>query len=338
MKAVLIESHGPIANLHYREWPDPALRPDDVLVEVKAVGLNHFDLFVRKGMPGVRLPMPFISGGDIAGVVGKCGANVSEWRVGDRVAVNPITADGMLGEQIHGGMAELVRVPACNLIPVPALMDFVTAAAIPVNFGTALRMLETVGQVQAGETMLVLGASGGVGTACVQLGKHIGATVIAVTRGAAKVQALAALGADHVIDSDSEDFSAAAWKLSGKKGVDVVINFTGGDTWVPSLRALRHRGRLITCGATAGFDPKTDIRYIWVRELRIFGSDGYTQQDIERAFDIIQDGSVQPLLSKVLDIREVREAHRLLESREVIGKLVLTVPERAKHAAGDVNG
>lgn len=325
MKAVLIERHGPPDNLSYGDWPDPSARAHDVIVAVRAVGLNHLDVFVRRGMPGVTLPMPFISGGDIAGVIQSCGSAVHDWRVGDRVAVNPITEDGMLGEQIHGGMAELVRVPARNLVRIPATMDFVTAAAIPINYGTALRMLDTVGQIQRDELILVLGASGGVGTACVQLAKRAGARVIAVTHGEDKVTALSSLGADYIIDSSKESFSAAAWKISERKGVDVVINYTGGDTWVPSLRALRRGGRLITCGATAGFDPRTDIRYIWTRELKILGCDGYTQQDIQRAFDYVAAGNVSPLVAKVLDIREAPEAHRLIESRRVVGKIVLTV-------------
>jgi alcohol dehydrogenase len=205
-------------------------------------------------------------------------------------------------------------------------MDYVTAASIPINFGTALRMLETIGRVQKGELVLVIGASGGVGTACIQLCRNLGAPTIAVTRGKNKVAALTALGVDHVLDMDNCDFSKEAWRISAKKGVDVVVNYTGGSTWVPCLRAMRRRGRMITCGATEAFDPKTDIRYIWVRELQILGSTGYTQQDIERAFDIVAAGDAKPVISSVLDISEAREAHRIVEQREVIGKVVLTVP------------
>lgn len=323
MKAVVIEKQGGIENLGWRDWPDPEPRETDVLIAVQAVGLNHLDIFVRRGMPGFPVPVPFISGGDIAGVIKAVGAKVTRWRPGQRVAVNPMTPDGMVGEEAQGGMAELVRIPETHLIPIPDDMDFITAAAIPINFGTALRMLHTIGHLQAGEVVMVVGASGGVGTAGIQLAKDAGCQVIAVTRGAEKVGPLRALGADHVIDSAAEDFSAAAWRLSGKKGVDVVMNYTGGDTWVPSLKAMRKRGRLITCGATAGFDPPTDIRYIWTRELQVLGSNGYTQQDIEQAFRLCGEGRMRPLVSHVLKPWEAAEAHRLLEERLVVGKVVL---------------
>ncbi len=323
MKAVVIEKQGSIEHLNYREWPDPVPRDGDVLIKVKAVGLNHLDVFVRRGMPGFPVPMPFISGGDISGEIVGLGKDVKGWKVGDRVAVNPMTPDGMVGEEVQGGMAELVRIPSTHLVKLPDSMDFVTAAAIPINFGTALRMFR-IGQVAAGDVMLIIGASGGVGTAAIQLGKQTGATVIAVTRGAEKIEPLKKIGADHVIDMLKEDFSAAAWKLSGKKGVDVVFNYTGGDTWVPSLRAMKKRARLVTCGATAGFDPKTDIRYIWTRELQILGSNGYTQQDIEQAIKLVGEGGVRPLVDKVLPAQEAGTAHRLLEERAVTGKVVLT--------------
>jgi len=323
VKAVVIEKQGSIEHLNYREWPDPVPRDGDVLIKVKAVGLNHLDVFVRRGMPGFPVPMPFISGGDIAGEIVGLGKDVKGWKIGDRVAVNPMTPDGMVGEEVQGGMAEMVRIPSTHLVKLPDSMDFVTAAAVPINFGTALRMFR-IGQVAPGDVMLIIGASGGVGTAAIQLGKQTGATVIAVTRGAEKIEPLKKIGADHVIDMLKEDFSAAAWKLSGKKGVDVVFNYTGGDTWVPSLRAMKKRARLVTCGATAGFDPKTDIRYIWTRELQILGSNGYTQQDIEQAIKLVGEGGVRPLVDKVLPAQEAGTAHRLLEERAVTGKVVLT--------------
>jgi alcohol dehydrogenase len=327
MKAVVIERQGSVENLAYRDWDDPVPRPGDVIVRVKAVGLNHFDIFVRRGMPGFPIKTPFISGGDIAGDVFALGSSVTGWAIGDRVVVNPMTPDGMLGEHLQGGMAEKLRVPASHLLRIPDSMDDVTAAAVPINFGTALRMLHTIGNLQRGELVMIVGASGGVGTAALQLAKRMDCRVIAVTRGAGKVAALAALGADHVIDMATDDFSAAAWRLSGKQGVDMVLNYTGGDTWVPSLRALRRRGRLVTCGATAGFDPKTDIRFIWTRELQILGSNGYTQADIQRALDLVEQGGVRPLISRVFHARHAQDAHLALENRAVVGKVVLTFSE-----------
>lgn len=326
MLAAVIEAQGDVSHLAVRQWPDPVPGPKEVLVAVRAVGLNHLDIFVRRGMPGFPVETPFISGGDIAGVVAGIGPGVTRWKVGDRVAVNPMTPAGMMGEEVQGGMAQFCTVPDTHLIRIPDAMDDVTAAAVPINFGTALRMLDTIGHLQPTDLVMVIGASGGVGTAALQLVKQRGARSIAVTRGASKVEALKVLSPDLIVDSDAEDFSRAAWRFSGKQGVDLVLNYTGGDTWVPSLRAMRKRGRLVTCGATAGYDPPTDIRYIWTRELQVLGSNGYTQQDIERAFDIVGAGDAKPLVSHVLDIHRVQEAHRLLESREVVGKVVLTIP------------
>jgi alcohol dehydrogenase len=328
MKAVVIERQGSVDNLVHRDWPDPELRAGDVIVAVKAVGMNHLDIFVRRGMPGFPVKMPFISGGDISGFIVDKAPDVTGWNVGDRVALNPMTPEGMIGEQIQGGMAELVRVPATHLVRIPEGIDYVTAAAVPINFGTSLRMLEAIAKLQRDELVLIYGASGGVGTASIQISQYMGARVIAVTRGKTKAAALAEkLAPDYVIDSKITDVSAEAWKISDKKGVNLVINNTGGETWVPSLRAMGKRARLVTCGATAGFDPKTDIRYIWKRELQILGSNGYTQQDIERSFDLVGSGKMRPLVSHVLDATEARRAHLILEDREVIGKVVVTFNE-----------
>ena len=323
MKAVVIERQGGVENLAWRDWPDPELRATDVLVRVRAVGLNHLDVFVRRGMPGFPVKTPFISGGDIVGEVAALGAQASGWRIGERVAVNPMTPEGMMGEAIQGGMAELVRVPATHLVRLPEPLDDVTAAAVPINYGTAHRMLHTIGALQAGELLLVLGASGGVGVACIQYGKLAGARVIAAAGSADKCERLRALGADETIDYGKEDFSRRAWQLSGKRGVDFVVNYTGGETWNPSLKTLRKGGRLVTCGATAGFEAHTDIRYVWVRELRIMGSDGYTQDDIATSLRLVAEGKLRPVVDRVLPIQQAAEGHRLLEERSVLGKIVL---------------
>ncbi len=255
MKAAVIEKQGGVENITYRDWPDPEAGAGDVVVRVRACGLNHLDIFVRRGMPGFPVPMPFISGGDIAGEIAVVGDGVTGWQVGDRVTLNPGTDEGMIGEQLIVGLAELVRVPAQYLVRLPDNLSFDVGAAIPINYGTAHRMLFHRGRLTDGETMLVLGASGGVGVACVQFAKMAGAMVIAAAGSADKCDRLSALGADHVIDYAEQDFSAETWRLSGKKGVDMVINFTGGDSWVPSLRATKRGGRVLTCGATAGHAP-----------------------------------------------------------------------------------
>jgi alcohol dehydrogenase len=323
MKAAVIEKQGRLENLVYRDWPDPIPREGEVLLRVRACGLNHLDIFVRRGMPGFPVPVPFISGGDIAGEIAELGPRVNGWSIGDRVALHPVTHEGMMGEEIPGGMAEYVRVPTENLIRLAAGLDFATAAAVPIAYGTAIRMLLEIGKIEPSDLVLVLGASGGVGIACVQITKMLGARVIAAAGSEDKCRQLREIGADDTIDYSKQDFSREAWTLSGKTGVDVVVNYTGGDTWIPSLRALKRRGKLLTCGATAGFDTRNDMRFIWVRELQILGSNGYSKQDIATALDYAAAGRVKPVISHRLPLSEAREAERLMEDRKFFGKIVL---------------
>jgi alcohol dehydrogenase len=326
VKAAVIEKQGGIENIVFREFPDPVIGPNDIKVRVRACGLNHFDVFVRRGMPGFPVPMPFISGGDIAGEVAEIGANVKGWTVGERVLVDPATNEGMIGEKLLGGLAQYVRVPAPYCIKLDPRLSFELAAAIPANYGTTYRMLDTNGQIQKGDLMLILGASGGVGTASVQVGKAMGATIIACAGTDEKCKQLRELGADHTINYSTHDFSREAWTISGKKGVDAVINFTGGDTWVPSLKALKKHGKLITCGATAGFDPKEDIRYIWQRELRIIGSNGYTVSDVTKGMVGVANGTLKIPELKTLPLEKLGEAEELIESRGFFGKIVMLIP------------
>lgn len=323
MKAAVIERQGGLENLVYREWPDPVPRPGEVLVRIRGCGLNHLDIFVRRGMPGFPVPMPFISGGDMAGEIAALGPDVSGWKIGDRVGMHPVTHEGMMGEEIPGGMAEYVRVSTENLIPIADNVDFVTAAAVPIAYGTAIRMLFEIGQVQPGNLVLILGASGGVGVACLQLCKMIGAKVIAAAGSDEKCRRLAELGADHTINYSKDNFSKVAWTLSGKQGVDVVVNYTGGDTWIPSVRSLKPRGKLLTCGATAGHLTENDMRFIWVRELQILGSNSYSKENIAAGLRYVAEGHFKPEVSHVLPLSEAREAERLLEARDFIGKIVL---------------
>ena len=323
MKAAVIEEQGDIQNIIYRDWDDPKPGPDDVVLRVKACGLNHLDIFVRRGMPGFPVKMPFISGGDIAGEIITLGSKVSGWTIGDRVTLNPDTHEGMIGEQLIGGLAELVRVPAQNLVSLPDSLSYEQGAAIPINYGTAHRMLFNRGRLKADETMLVLGASGGVGIACVQYGKMIGANVIAAAGSADKCKKLSSLGADRTVNYSEEDFSSAVWKISEKRGVDVVVNFTGGETWAPSLRTAKPGGRILTCGATAGHSPETDLRYIWVRELDILGSNSYSQEDVEKSVSYAAEGKIIPVISDVLPLEKTGEAEKLMEDRNFFGKIIV---------------
>lgn len=229
----------------------------------------------------------------------------------------------MLGETLPGGLAELVRSPATHALRIPDEVSFEQAACLPVAYGTAWRMLRNRAPVVPGETILILGASGGVGNAAIQIAKNAEARVIAVTSSQEKAEKLRELGADIVIDASQNDFSREAWRLTEKQGVDMVINYTGGDTWVPSIRTLRKHGRLVTCGATAGFDPKTDLRYVWVRELSILGSDGWTTEDIEALLSEVAAGRIRPVVHSIHALSEAREAERLLEERAVFGKVLV---------------
>jgi alcohol dehydrogenase len=326
MKAAVIEKQGGIEGIVYREFPDPDVRPGDVIVRVKACGLNHFDVFVRRGMPGLPIKLPFISGGDIAGTVAAVGSEVKGFKVGDPVLVDPMTDEGMVGEHVHGGMAELVRVQHKFVIPLDSRLSFKQAACIPANFGTAIRMLHANGNIQKDDLILVLGASGGVGTATVQVAKAHGAHVIACAGSDEKCARLRELGADDVINYSKDDFSRQAWMISDRKGVDVCVNFTGGGTWVPSIRTLKRYGKLLTCGATAGFDPREDIRYIWQRELRIIGSNGYLKEDVTLGMIGVAEGKFRLPQIRTFPMSELGEAENLMEARDFFGKIVL-VPD-----------
>ena len=326
MRAAAIDAHGGLDQLRLRtDWPEPAAGPGQAVVTVKACGLNYLDIFVLQGMPGLPVTMPRIPGGDISGVVHSVGAGVGREWVGRRVLIDPhIKPGGALGEHANGGLCERIAVEAENLIQMPDAVTFEQAASLPIAYGTAYRMMITRGRLQGGELVLILGASGGVGTGCVQIAKNLKARVIACASSADKLRRLKELGADYVIDYTKEDFSKKAWEISGKRGVDVLVNYTGGDTWVPSLRTLATHGRLLTCGATAGFDPKTDIRYIWRREVNIIGANGWTREDLEALLIEVERGTIKPIIDRVFPLAESAEAMRLLQDREVFGKVIVT--------------
>ena len=336
MKAMVVREHGGLEQLKLEpDFPEPRPGEGDVIVRVRASSLNYHDVFTRRGMPGIKLQMPLIMGLDVAGEVLELGADVTDWRVGDRVLVDPINRieGGLVGETIHGGLAERCRVRAHQLVRIPDGVSFEQAAALPVAYGTARRMMITNGRVTAGEKILILGASGGVGVCCLQLAKIAGATVVACAGSEEKAARLKELGADHVINYTSNDFVKSAYDLYGKpsrrgadanKGFDVVVNYTGGDTWVPSMKCLRVGGRLLTCGATAGFAPTEDIRFIWTFELKIQGSNGWARADIEALLQLVQSGALKVVIQKTFPLEESGEALRAIEDRQVFGKMVVT--------------
>jgi alcohol dehydrogenase len=333
MRALLLRRHGGLDDLDIvDDYPVPAPGDGEVVIRVRAASFNYHDVFTMRGMPGIKVPLPVVIGLDMAGEIAERGPGVNGWNDGDRVLVNPVNRKkGLMGEMLDGGMAEYCRVAADQLVAMPKGVTFEAAAALPVAYGTAHRMLITHGTVKAGDKVLVLGASGGVGTGCVILAKLLGAEVIACASSAAKLDRLKALGADEAVNYRDTDWSKWAIEKYGKPqrrsydgGVDAVINFTGGDTWVPSLRCLKRGGKLLVCGATAGYDPKEDLRYVWSFELKIIGSNSFYDEDLAALMALIDSGKMTPSIDKVLPLDAAREGLRLIADREVIGKVVVT--------------
>ena len=333
MKAVVLNQHGGLEQLKYvADFPDPTASEGHAVIRVKATSFNYHDVFTVRGMPGIKVPMPMIIGLDMAGEIVEAGPGVTGWKKGDRVLVNPLNRQkGLMGEMMHGGLAEKCLVAAHQLIRMPEGVSFEQAASLPVAYGTAHRMIITHNTIQKGEKVLILGASGGVGTGCVLLAKMLGAEVIACASSADKIQRLKDLGADHVINYKEVDFSKWAIETYGKPqrrnydgGVDVVINFTGGDTWAPTLRCVKRGGKILVCGATAGHDPKEDLRYIWSFELKVIGSNSFYDENLKALMDLIEQGRMKPVIDEVLPLERAAEGLRLIENREVFGKVVVT--------------
>jgi alcohol dehydrogenase len=335
MKALVLREHGEGGLRLEADFPDPVAGEGEVVLRVRATSLNYHDVFTTRGMPGIRIAMPAIMGLDVAGEIAQIGPGVTGWKLGDRVLGDPINRveGGLTGETVHGGLAEYCRLRAQQLVAIPDGVSFEQAAALPCAYGTARRMMHTNGHVAAGEKVLILGASGGVGVCCVQLAKAAGATVIAATGSDDKAARLRALGADHTIDYARADFVPQVQALYGKparrgagsdNGLDVVVNYTGGDTWTKSLRVLKVGGRLLTCGATAGYDPTEDIRFIWTFELKILGSNGWAREDITALLEMVRAGTLQAVIDQTFPLEHAPEALTRLEDRQVFGKLVVT--------------
>lgn len=333
MKALVLTQHGDLDQLQVVDThPRPRPQPGHVVLRVGASSFNYHDVFTVQGMPGITIPLPVVPGLDLAGTLVDIGDGVDGWRIGDRVLVNPLKPDvGLMGEMIDGGMAEYALADAAQLIALPDSVSFAQAAALPVAYGTAHRMLITHHTIKSGNRVLILGASGGVGSACVVLAKRLGAEVIACVGSDEKGGALRALGADHIVNYRDTDFSRWAIATFGKPqrrtyegGVDVVINFTGGDTWRPSLRCLKRGGLLLVCGATAGYDPQEDLRYVWSFELNIKGSNSFYQEDLVALIDKVARGEIDPLIDRIIPLEQAAEGLRLIRDREVLGKVIVT--------------
>jgi NADPH:quinone reductase-like Zn-dependent oxidoreductase len=341
MKAVVFNQHGGPEVLQYVDVPNPRPGPGEVLIEVKATSINHIDIFLRRGMPGIKVPLPKIVGSDAAGIIRELGRDVSGLTPGQRVTINPGIACGhcefcsagfgsqcvswaMVGENRDGAYAEFVVVPAHIVLPIPDHISFEEAAAAPLVFLTAWSMMVGKGNIRPGEDVLVLGAGAGVGTAAIQIAKLVGCRVFATASNAEKLQRAKELGADFLINYTTEEFDKTIRDLTNKRGVDIVVDYIGADTWVRSLRSARRGGRVLTCGATTGFAPQTDLRHIFFRQVQVLGSTMGSHREFLDVMKCVFRGQLKPVIDRVLPLPEAGKGHELIEQRAVFGKIVLT--------------
>jgi NADPH:quinone reductase-like Zn-dependent oxidoreductase len=344
MKAAFFVKHGGPDVIEYGDFDAPDVGHGEVLIDVKAASLNHLDLFVRRGIPGLDIPLPHIPGSDAAGVVSAVGDGVEESEPGDRVLINPTLSCGkcefcirgdasmcrsfrITGEHLKGTCCEKLVVPEKNVIKIPDGITFEEAAAVPLVFVTSWRMLITRGRLRAGENVLILGAAAGVGTACIQIAKATGARVFAAAGTDEKLELCEELGADVLINYSKENFLKRVRKETGNRGVDVCVDYVGKDTWVKSLKCLTTGGRLLTCGATTGYDPATDLRHIFFRQLEVIGSTMGSKDELLAALKLIFAGKMRPVIGKIFELPDTADAHRLMESRNVLGKVVIHIAD-----------
>ena len=342
MKAVVIHQHGDPTVLHYTEVAEPHIRPHEVLVRVRACALNHLDLWVRRGIPGVPFPLPHIPGSDIAGEVARIGSEVTTAYVGQKVVLAPGVACGKcpacvsgndnrcrdftnLGYMVDGGCAEYVRCPEVNCMPYPENLDWVHAAAVPLVFQTAWHMLVNRAELQPGEDVLVLAAGSGVGSAAIQIAKFFGARVIATAGTDEKLAKAKQIGADEVIHHGVMPIAKEVRRLTRNRGVDVVVEHVGTATWEESVKSLASGGRLVTCGATTGYGGKVDLRFLFTRQLSLLGSYMGTKNELRTLLKLVSQERLKPVVDKVLDLSDCMAAHNYLESGKQFGKVVLRV-------------
>jgi NADPH:quinone reductase-like Zn-dependent oxidoreductase len=342
MKAIRVHENGGLDQLRYEEdVPEPELERDEVLIEVKACALNYLDIWVRKGLPGLQLPQ--IPGCDIAGKISKLGSEVTNFSIGDRVVINPGVSCGtcewcergedslcttyhIIGEHVDGGYAEFAKTPARNLMLIPEEFSFQDAAAVPLVFLTAWRALITRAQIRPGEDVLILGASGGVGSACVQIAKLTGARVFATASTDAKLEQLGELGADVLINYSAKDFSKEVWTATNKRGVDVIVDSIGEATWAQSMKSAAKNGRIVTFGSTSGPQPALNIPLLFWKQLQIYGTTMGTWKEFNDVMNLVWAGKLKPVIDRVFPLQDAAKAQEMMENREVFGKL-LVVPE-----------
>jgi NADPH:quinone reductase-like Zn-dependent oxidoreductase len=342
MKAIVIHQHGGPEVLEYMDAPVPAIRASEVLVCVRACALNHLDLWVRQGLPNVPIPLPHIPGSDIAGEIAEVGADVTSVKVGQKVVLAPGVSCGRcaacvagldnrcrqfsnLGYMIDGGCAEFVRCPEVNCLPYPEKLSFEEAASIPLVFQTAWHMLVTRAQLQPGEDVLVLGAGSGVGSAAIQIAALFGARIITTAGNDAKLEKAKELGAQHLINHKTQKIREEVRRITNKRGVDVVVEHVGTATWDESVASLAVGGRLVTCGATTGYDAKIDLRFLFSRQLSLLGSYMGTKAELASVMKLVASGHLKPVVDRTFPLSACARAHRYLEAGEQFGKVVLSV-------------
>jgi NADPH:quinone reductase-like Zn-dependent oxidoreductase len=340
MKASIFRRHGGPEVLEYVDAPEPQMRANEVLVEVKACALNHLDIFARNGLPGIEIPLPHILGNDVAGVVKEVGNLVTWIKPGDEVMIQPGVSCGhcdaclsgrdnlcreydIVGYRRDGGYAQFVVVPGVNVFSKPSNVVWDEAAALPLVTVTAWHMLVTRANVRPGEEVLVHAAGSGVGSIAIQIAKLRGARVIATASSEEKLAKARMLGADETVNYSSDDWPREVRRLTERRGVDVVVEHTGLATWQGSISSLKNNGRLVTCGATSGYDARTDLRQVFYRHLTILGSFMGSKAELLEAMRFVRAGKIRAVVDRVLPLSEARTAHELLESRGQFGKVVL---------------
>jgi NADPH:quinone reductase-like Zn-dependent oxidoreductase len=340
MKAVRIHQFGGPEVLTYEDVPDPQPRKDQVVVRVKACALNHLDLWVRKGLPGVKLP--HILGSDIAGEIAETAEYVTGFKPGQRVVVAPMHFCGhcpkclaglqnqcreftVLGNAVDGGNCELIAVPAANIIPFPDSLDFVQAASVPLVFVTAWHMLVGLAKMRPGQTVLILGGSSGVGIAAIQIAKLFQCRVITTAGDETKLEKARALGADHGINHYKQKISEEVRRFTNKEGVDIVVEHVGAATWDETMKSLKTAGTLVTCGATTGPNVGIDLRHLFARQLRLLGSYMGTMGELLEVLGHVFAGRLKPVVDRTFPLSEVRAAHEHLEKSQMFGKVVMNL-------------
>jgi alcohol dehydrogenase len=349
MKAVVFEEHGGPEVLQYTDIPEPEPKPYEVLIEVKAAGANFNDIWARRGMPGMKVIFPHVSGSDVAGIVRAVGSEVSGQgfgsstvQVGDEVVVHPglscrtcdmcVTGQEFFCRQFRiwgfqsgpndGGHSEYVTMPAVNVLPKPSNLSFEEAASLPLVLETAWRMLVTRAKVQPGEHVLIWGGVGGLGTMAIQICRMYGANPIPVVGGEEKIAKAQELGATDVIDRKSQDVVAEVKRITGKVGADIVFEHSGEETWPASMASLRWGGRLVVCGASTGFNAVTDLRFLWNKQQNLLGSHLSNKAELSAALKAVEAGHIKPVIDQVMPLSDVPKGQQLMEELKVQGKVV----------------